>query len=128
MSHASLFFSAKKLHLLAVLLVMVATVVLMLGFQGSVARADEGGCVTNALCVWTGTSFTEIEGNAACPEGTGVTGLFSEWKSAKNRCGSANVRIGWREGSVVSWKACMNPGGERPEPGRFNVYQHVESC
>lgn len=41
-----------------------------------------------------------------------------ELNSAKDNCG-VNVRIGWQEGGT-NWKACMNPGGERPNPGRFN--------
>jgi hypothetical protein len=33
--------------------------------------------------------------------------------------------MGWWDGSSVNWKFCMNPGGERPDPGRFN---YVGGC
>ncbi|HZO07386.1 MAG TPA: hypothetical protein VFB52_13440, partial [Solirubrobacterales bacterium] len=53
---------------------------------------------------------------------TGGIGWGPEMYSAKNGC-SNQIEIGWKEGGSVNWKACMNPGGERPSPGRFNYYR-----
>lgn len=78
--------------------------------------------------VWKGTFYSGVWGSAYCPN-TGELGYLTyEWKSAKNYCGGQHVRIGWLEGGSINWKACMNPGGERPDPGRFNEYQGVGSC
>ncbi|MBK5219549.1 MAG: peptidase inhibitor family I36 protein [Thermoleophilia bacterium] len=98
---------------MAVLVVAAAAVFLLLSMQGS-ARAET--CVGGKFCVWTGTSYTGSELNFSCSGGT-FTGL--ELLSAQNHCG-VNVRIGWTEGGTTNWKACMVPGGLRPEPGRFN--------
>lgn len=98
-------------------LAAVAALVMLFAFQGATARAEiDAGCVSNAFCDWTGTFYTGTESNKVC--GTSYATNF-ELRSAKNRCGM-NVRIGWNEGGTTNWKACMTPGGERPEPGRFN--------
>jgi hypothetical protein len=85
-------------------------------------------CEGGALCVWGGASFTGVEGNEPCREPGFEGTLFAEFNSAKNNCGTSQ-RIGWQEGGGVNWKACMNPGGERPSPGRFNYRQVIAgSC
>jgi hypothetical protein len=99
------------------LLTAAAAAALLIAFQGSNAKAEiDAGCVSNAFCTWTGTFYTGEEDNKIC--GTSYATNF-ELRSAKNRC-SMNVHIGWQEGGSTNWKACMAPGGERPEPGRFN--------
>jgi hypothetical protein len=103
---------------MAVLLTAAAAVALLLSIQGSTARGEiDGTCEGGKFCVWTGTFFTGEERNYGCfnPTGTNI-----ELLSAKNHC-SVNVRIGWAEGGTTNWKACLSPGGERPEPGRFNT-------
>jgi hypothetical protein len=98
--------------------VLVATaaaafLLLLISIPGT-ARA--GTCIGGRVCVYTGTFYTGSEENLGCG-GTTVTNF--ETLSAQNHCG-VNVRIGWSEGGTVNWKACMAPGGLRPEPGRFN--------
>jgi hypothetical protein len=106
---------------MAVLLAAAAAVVLLLAFQGSTARAEieevDATCIAQRVCVWSGTNFNGEELNAGCGGGTAFLGL--EEKSVKNNC-SVNVRIGWEEGGVTNWKACMAPGTQHGEPGRFN--------
>jgi hypothetical protein len=99
---------------LAVLVAALAAVCLFLALQGS-ARAET--CVGGKFCVWTGTFYTGSESNYSC---TGGTGTNIELLSAQNHCG-VNVRIGWWDGVNTNWKACLAPGGLRPEPGRFNT-------
>jgi len=98
---------------MAVLVAAAAAVLLFLSMQGS-ARADT--CVGGKFCVWTGTFYTGTELNFSCSGGTGTN---FELLSAQNHCG-VNVTIGWWDGVNTNWKACMAPGGLRPNPGRFN--------
>lgn len=127
MSHASQFRTGRRAKFLALLPVAVF---LIFGIQSQAAQAEtlENHCGSPALCTWAGTFYSGSEVDMWCPTGTGVFWLGYEAKSAKNRCGGEHIYIGWYEGGVTSWKACMNPGGERPEPGRFNVFQRVASC
>jgi hypothetical protein len=71
----------------------------------------------SAICVWYGTFFSGEE--VTIPQCGAESWASGELQSAKNNCG-VNVRIGWQEGGTTNWKACVNPGGERPNPGRFN--------
>jgi hypothetical protein len=115
MSYAHQLLSTWRRRLAVALLAAAAAAALISAFQGSAARA-EGGCISERFCGWTGTFFSGEEFNSGC--GASVATNF-ELKSAKNRC-KVNIRIGWEEGGVINWKACLSPGGERPEPGRFN--------
>lgn len=119
MPYANQLLGTGRRRLMAVLLATVAAIVLLLAFQGPAARA-EGGCISNRACTWTGTFYNGTEYNNGCGGPTFFEGI--ELKSAKNRC-SVNIHIGWEIApeSFTTWKACMSPGGERPEPGRFNV-------
>jgi hypothetical protein len=121
MTYAHRLSRGRQGRFIAVLLTAAATAAIMLfAFQGSAAQAEidelDAGCVSGAFCAWTGTFYTGEEFNFTCGTSYG-TGF--ELRSAKNRC-SMNVHIGWNEGGSTNWKACMTPGGERPEPGRFN--------
>jgi Peptidase inhibitor family I36 len=109
------------------LLLMAVVAMLMFALHGSMAKA-ENNCVSGELCAWTGTFYTGSEAYLSCPGGTGVEIFIPEMKSAKNRCSGQYIRIGWAEGGFTNWKACMVPGGERPEPGRFNRYERVGGC
>lgn len=117
MSHAAQFLTPTRGRLTTALLTAAAAVVLLLSTQGSTARAAT--CEGGKVCVWDGTFYNGNEYNPGCGGGTKFFPPL-EMKSAKNHC-SVNVRIGWEEGGSTNWKACMSPGGERPEPGRFNV-------
>jgi hypothetical protein len=99
---------------MAVLLAVTAAFTLAFAVQASSAQA---ACEGGKFCVWTGTFYTGEESNFSCSLSTGTS---YELRSAQNHC-VVNVRIGWVEGSTVNWKACMAPGGLRPEPGRFNT-------
>lgn len=115
MSEANNFLVSKRWAILAALLSAAAAVALMLSIQASPARAET--CTGGAICAWQGTFFSGTE--TTIPHCAFETTFSGEWNSAKNNCG-VNVRIGWQEGGTTSWKACMSPGGERPNPGRFN--------
>lgn len=121
MSHTIQYLTPRRGRLLAVLVTAAAAVFLMLSMQGSAARAETlGTCEGGKFCVWRGTFYTGEELNWAC---SGFTTANFELLSAKNHC-SVNVRIGWTEnGGPINWKACMSPGGERPEPGRFDTIE-----
>jgi hypothetical protein len=118
---------SKRARSMVLLLVAAAAVVLLLGTQESSARA-EGACNSGQFCVFQGTFYTGIGGGTFCPSSSEPESLSIEFLSAKNRCGSEHIRIGWKEGGTINWKACMDPAGERPNPGRFNEYQRVGSC
>lgn len=123
MSHSSQFLRLSHRRLTAMLLIIAMALVALFAFHGSEARAEIepelnplAGCISERFCSWTGTFYTGEEMNTGCGASVGTT---FELRSAKNRC-SWNIRIGWNEGGVTNWKACLGPGGERPEPGRFN--------
>jgi hypothetical protein len=121
MSHANQLFGSRRRQFTTVLLIAAAAVFMLLSMQGSAAQAEpDGTCEGGKFCVWTGTFYTGSEENWAC---SGFTTANFELLSAKNHC-SVNVRIGWTEnGGPINWKACMSPGGERPEPGRFDTIE-----
>ncbi len=118
MSSAKDLFNSRLRWSIVVLISAAAAAVTLFAFQGSPARAEiDGTCIAQRVCVWSGTNFNGEELNAGCGGGTAFLGL--EEKSARNNC-SVNVRIGWEEGGVTNWKACMAPGVQHGEPGRFN--------
>lgn len=118
MSHTIQLLGSRPRRFMAVLLTAAAAAILLFSIQGSTAQAEtDGVCEGGKVCVWEGTFYNGAEFNAGCSGGTAFLGI--ELKSARNHC-SVNVHIGWEEGGVTNWKACMSPGGERPEPGRFN--------
>jgi hypothetical protein len=115
MSFAKQFPLSMRGKIMAALLAAAAAVALMVSIQASNAQA--AGCTSGVICVWYGSFFSGEEVNIP---GCGAESWSSgELKSAKNHCG-VNVRIGWQEGGSTNWKACMSPGGEYPNPGRFN--------
>lgn len=123
MHHANQPFTSGRVRLIAALLTAAAAVAVLLAIQGSKAQAETpeiaATCEGGKVCTWTGTFYGGNEYNPGCGGGSKFFPPL-EMKSAKNHC-SVNVRIGWEEGGSTNWKACMSPGGERPEPGRFNV-------
>ena len=127
MLHENQFLRSKRSRACALLLLAAVAGMLLLGIQASGARA-ENKCASGEVCAWTGTSYTGSEAFLVCPSGTGFEEFVPEMNSAKNRCSGEFIRIGWHEGGSTNWKACMSPGGERPEPGRFNRYERVGGC
>lgn len=76
-------------------------------------------CFANVVCVWSGTNYTGNRETFACD------GAFhysaGALHSAKNRCGNRrNWTIEGSEFGGVTYFVCMNPGGDRPNPGYFN--------
>jgi hypothetical protein len=81
------------------------------------ADAAENPCFSNAICAYGGIEYNQILNSWDCSSsGTKNAAFGSVWQSAKNRCGN---KTNWlrRGGTVI---ACMNPGGNRPNPGSFN--------
>jgi hypothetical protein len=127
--------AVKRPRFLAILVLGALAGILMLGTAGSTAQADDAvspapaaessptalaeSCPAARLCVWTGAWFT---GGVYAYTCTTIAFSVPETYSAKNHCGNS-YNLGWREGGVTNWKICMNPGGERPEPGRLNYVQ-----
>jgi hypothetical protein len=118
MSHA---LRTKRGQFTSLLVIAAAAVALLLAFQGTAAKAEveeiDSTCISERFCMWKGTNFNGEEINAGC--GSAGAALGIELKSARNNCGS-NMHIGWEEGGVINWKACMAPGTQHGEPGRFN--------
>jgi hypothetical protein len=87
--------------------------------QAKPASADTN-CYANKICGW---SFANYAGNGYTTVmdcNYGVVAGIPESNSAKNRCGDRAATFGWSDGDYINWKFCMNPGGDRPDPGRFN--------
>lgn len=88
------------------------------------ASAAEASCTGGAVCYWSGSGFTGTsEHDTHCE--TYFTGGWPMWftaHSVKNHCSNV-IEIGWFENGSTHWKACMNPGGERSNPGRVNEYR-----
>lgn len=98
---------------LALLFCAVATV-LTLVLATSAAKADMT-CATANFCSWSGAGYTGAKDVKDC----NYSGTIGTSFSAKNRCGKSRM-LGWSEGGGITWKFCMGPGGDRPDPGRFN--------
>src|SRR6476646_2192552 len=124
MSNASQVLVWRRPRFFAMLLAAALVVVVMFGIRASAAQACAGG----EVCAWPGAFYSGSQAFLVCPSGTGYELGSPEMNSAKNNCGGEYIRIGWAEGGPTNWKACMNPGGERPNPGRFNRYERVGGC
>lgn len=75
----------------------------------------EEGCFANVICVYAQPNFEE-RSNFTFPCVPGGTIHTSVWRSIRNRCGNKSDFLRLNGAGV----ACMNPGGERPNPGPFN--------
>ena len=119
-------FGAKPSTVLVTLAVLAAAAFSSLALGAPAAQACGGGQV----CAWTGSFYSGSEWYLSCPGGPTPSWPigFPESYSAKNNCGGQYIQIGWTEGGSTNWKACMNPGGDRPNPGRINTYRAVGSC
>jgi hypothetical protein len=71
------------------------------------------GCIANYVCAYSAANYEGTRYPFACSNYGEIGGAYM--RSATNRCGDkANaLKIG---GSIL---ACMNPGGNRPDPGLF---------
>jgi len=84
--------------------------------EDGVAKPAVGGCEGGHVCVYEEANFGLRDGFFVC--GTGISQVYGE--SAINACGErpvwllkGNPQQGWQQ------FACMEPGGERPNPGVF---------
>lgn len=123
---ASQILTSNRLRLYITVLAAVAAGLLTLGIQTSSAEA---ACSSGQFCTWSGESYTGTFYPWVClSAGDPYSHAIYDLYSAKNRCG-VSLEIGWNESGNINWKACMNPGGERPSPGRFNAYRwHWGAC
>ena len=73
------------------------------------------GCYANAICTYTGANFDNYVGGPACSS-SGFWYIPTILRAARNRCGNKTNWLAYN-GKLV---ACMNPGGDRPNPGAYN--------
>ncbi len=86
------------------------------GVTPGVVAVPAVGCVANAICVYTSANYENPYAAFECTNLSGAWTLGGNRHSATNRCGN---KTDWlRENGTVI--ACMNPGGDRPNPGAFN--------
>lgn len=123
MAIASQVLRLRRVRTVATMVAAATMAVLVLGIGASAAQACGGA----QACAWSGPFYTGGETYISCPLSNFALSIPESY-SAKNNCGGVYIRIGWAEGGSTNWKACMSPAGERPDPGRFNVYQRVGSC
>lgn len=73
------------------------------------------GCSANWICIYSSTEYNNPYVGIECGV-SGAFGMGGNRFSATNRCGN---KTNWLRvsGSAI---ACMNPGGNRPNPGAFN--------
>jgi len=107
----------RPMTITTLMLGVVAVVVMVMGTEAPAALALES-CNTGNECVWDQTFYQGTRTEVNCIGGE--HGLTTKW-SAKNRCANKKVVLIWHEGEIFTEKACMNPGGNRPEPGHFNA-------
>ena len=82
----------------------------------AVSAADGSGCAEFRFCSWSQRLYRGVK-NVIEPC-VGVVNVGAQW-SAKNNC-RKDVRLLLSEGGSTTGVACMNPGGQRPDPGKFN--------
>lgn len=92
------------------------------GGSGLVEPLSPEGCEANRICKYFKANYEEKAlFNDVCETAHTTTG--GPWHSATNRCGNKSDWLR-TNGTVV---ACMNPGGNRPNPGTFNeIFVPVE--
>jgi hypothetical protein len=80
------------------------------------------GCSANEICVYNLPNYEARSIISYLCSGSGTKNVEAK-KSATNRCGNKSDWLR-TNGTVI---ACMNPGGNRPNPGTFNeVFIPVE--
>lgn len=85
------------------------------GNAGQLQPFAAEGCAANNVCLYSKTGFEQVQYYAHCST-PGASALSIYWKSARNRCGNKTAWLRLNGNVVV----CMNPGGDRPNPGNFN--------
>ena len=105
-------------------LVLSAVLAIIIAFAAlPTGAAAEQGCIANKVCGYTSPNFEGTRYAFDCAFNGAQGGAFMS--SARNRCGSRSNTL-QSGGSII---ACMNPGGDRPNPGWFNlVYTFPAPC
>ena len=108
----------KKLSLLGVM----ALVALAFGAGSGTSAASAASCTATNFCGWYGANYTELKWSVNCVEG--LKEMFG--RSAINGCENRAVLLLYGS-SQTGWNllACMNPGGERPNPGTFGAINRL---
>lgn len=86
--------------------------------------ALDDSCFALRVCTWRQTHYGGARRAWACEQGIHWA-TAGDFRSAKNRCGNRRVwliRQNVGAGSPI-YVVCMNPGGNRPNPGWFNGIQ-----
>lgn len=99
--------------------VLAGTSVASAGQEASTGEdaAAAGGCHALVICIYTNTNYVNPYYDADCVLAAGqVVNLMGTRRSAMNRCASRSNNL-YLNGTFV---ACMNHGGDRPNPGAFN--------
>jgi len=71
----------------------------------------EQGCEANNVCGYSATNFEGSRAQVPCSQSGDWYTAFTI-RSARNRCGNKINYLG-------NYAICMNPGGDRPNPGSF---------
>jgi hypothetical protein len=82
----------------------------------AVSTLAEQGCEANNVCGYTLPQFEGERFQIPCSSSGNIEPLHN-FRSARNRCANKINHIANSGGSV-----CMNPGGDRPNPGTFAVF------
>lgn len=82
----------------------------------AVVAADGSGCAEFRFCSWSQRLYRGVKD--VIQPCVGVVNVGAQW-SAKNNC-RKDVRLLLAEGGSTTGVACMNSGGQRPDPGKFN--------
>jgi hypothetical protein len=113
-------FATRRPRLAIGLTLGMATLVMAWGLAVPSALADSPGCPDGHVCWWSDTNFN---GDRLAPDCGVRTWEVAEKHSAKNRCNTPKrMDIAWLDGNGdLNYKACLDPGENRPDPGRFNI-------
>ncbi len=110
----------------------VLLVYLILGASTSSVNATtlSPGCNDGTTCFWDQPSYSGakafFDGSYCC--GYHYFGDVEQWNSAKNRLNGRSVKIFEGTESNHTIKGCLDPGDNRPDPGRFNAFEMQNSA
>jgi hypothetical protein len=100
---------------------LTALIALSLGASSGTSAASAASCASTNFCTWYGPNYTEIKISHNCVEGLKETYGYS----AINGCVDRAVHLLYWGTGGWNLRACMNPGGERPNPGHFGAINRL---
>lgn len=87
---------------------------------GDVGILSTSACPDGEVCFWRHSGFegaaVKVDGGLACCVWRYITGPGEWFRSAKNRTTGRKLELG----TSLNVIACINPGGERRDPGIFD--------